>query len=223
MMGSGGFPIDLVLFAMIAGFLVLRLRGILGRRTGFERPPQPYQPQPGAPGAPPVIDGRAEPVPAAPTRPLPDPASPLGATLARLEQVDRGFSPTRFLDGAEQAFRMIVEAYAAGNRDQLRTLLSDETFGSFNAALAARDEAGQTQKTEIRDIRSATIEAADLRGTLGVVTVRFVSDQVSTTFAKGGQIVAGADAVTEITDLWTFERELTSRDPSWRLVAARSA
>ncbi len=222
MMGSGGFPIDLILFAMIAGFLVLRLRGILGRRTGFERPPQPYQAQPGAPGAP-VIDGRAEPVPAAPTRPLPDPASPLGATVARIQQIDRGFSPARFLDGAEQAFRMIVEAYAAGNRDQLRMLLSDETFGSFNAALAARDESGQTQKTEIRDIRSAIIESADLRGTLGSVTVRFVSDQVSTTFGKDGQIVAGTDAVTEITDLWTFERELTSRDPSWRLVAARSA
>lgn len=221
-MGSSGFPIDLVLFAMIAGFLVLRLRSILGRRTGFERPPQPYQPQPGTPGAP-TIDGRAEPVPAAPARAVPDPASPLGATLTRMQGVDRGFIPARFLDGAEQAFRMIVEAFAAGNRDSLRNLLSDETYRGFVAAIDAREAAGQTQKTEIRDVHAATIEQADLRGTVASITVRFVSDQINVTASNEGQIVAGTDAVTEITDLWTFERDLTSRDPSWRLVAARSA
>ncbi len=220
-MGSGGFPIDLVLFAMIAGFLVLRLRGILGRRTGFERPPQNFRAQPGP--AAPVIDGRAEPAPAAPAWPVPDPASPLGATLARMGQIDREWNPTRFLQGAEQAFRMIVEAFAAGNREQLRNLLSPETFASFDAAITARLEAGQTQKSEIREIRSAVIEGAELRNTLATVTVRFVSDQVSETFGKDGQIVAGTDAVTEINDLWTFERDLTSRDPSWRLIAARSA
>lgn len=221
-MGSSGFPIDLVLFAMIAGFLVLRLRSILGRRTGYERPPQPYQPQPGAPGAP-VIDGRAETAPPAPTRAVPDPASPLGATLARMQAVDRGFEPARFLDGAEQAFRMIVEAFAAGNRDGLRNLLSDDTYRGFVGAIDAREAAGQTQKTEIKDIHAATIEEADLRGSVASLTVRFVSDQISATESKEGQIVAGTDAVTEITDLWTFERDLTSRDPSWRLVAARSA
>ncbi len=221
MMGSGGFPIDLVLFAMIAGFLVLRLRGILGRRTGFERPQQAYRPQPG-PTAP-VRDGVAEPAPPVPTRPVPDPASPLGATLTRMEQLDHNWTPSRFLDGAEQAFRMIVEAFAAGDRDQLRNLLSPDTFEGFDAAIAARLEAGQTQKTEIKDIRCAVIEEAELRGALAIAPVRFVSDQVSMTTGKDGQIVSGTDAVTEITDLWTFERELTSRDPSWRLVAARSS
>ncbi len=221
-MGSSGFPIDLVLFAMIAGFLVLRLRSILGRRTGYERPPQPYQPQPGAPGAP-TIDGRAEPLPAVPSRAVPDPASPLGATLARMQGVDHGFAPARFLDGAEQAFRMIVEAFAAGNRDSLRNLLSDDTYRGFASAIDAREAAGQIQKTEIKGIHAATIEEADLRGTLASVTVRFVSDQINATESKDGHIVAGTDAVTEITDLWTFERDLTSRDPSWRLVAARSA
>lgn len=221
-MGSSGFPIDLVLFAMIAGFLVLRLRSILGRRTGFERPPQPYQPQPEAPGAP-TIDGRAEPAPPAPARAVPDPASPLGATLTRMQEVDRGFAPARFLDGAEQAFRMIVEAFAAGNRESLRNLLSDETFRGFASAIDAREAAGQTQKTEIRDIHAATIEEADLRGNVASIAVRFVSDQINVTESKEGQVVAGTDAVTEITDLWTFERDLTSRDPSWRLVAARSA
>jgi len=221
-MDSSGFPIDLVLFAMIAGFLVLRLRSILGRRTGFERPPQPYQAQPGAPGAP-TIDGRAETLPAAPSRAVPDPASPLGVTLARMQGVDRDFDPARFLDGAEQAFRMIVEAFAAGNRDSLRNLLSDDTYRGFATAIDGREAAGQTQKTEIKGIHAATIEEADLRGTVASITVRFVSDQINATESKEGQIVTGTDAVTEITDLWTFERDLTSRDPSWRLVAARSA
>lgn len=219
-MGSSGFPIDLVLFAMIAGFLVLRLRSILGRRTGFERPAQPYQP-PG-PAQSPTIDGRAEPVPA-PTRAVPDPASPVGQTIARMQRVDQTLDPARFLDGAEQAFRMIVEAYAAGNREQLRNLLSDEMCRAFTAAIETREKAGQTQKTEIRDIQSATIEDAALRGTTGALTIRIVSDQVSVTTDRDGRIVAGSDAVTEITDVWTFERDLTSRDPSWRLVAARSA
>jgi predicted lipid-binding transport protein (Tim44 family) len=224
--GSGGFPIDIVLFAMIAVFLVLRLRSVLGRREGFERPPEAVPPAgpvarnmgPRSDG--PVIDGTAEPVRA---RDLPDPASPPGQALARMAQVDRGFAPARFLDGAEAAFRIIVAAFAAGDRAGLRPLLSDETYRAFEGAIASREAAGQTQRTEIRAIASATIEQADLRGTIADITVRFVSDQVNVTLGADGNPVAGTDAVTELTDLWTFERDLTSADPTWRLVAARSA
>jgi predicted lipid-binding transport protein (Tim44 family) len=227
---SGGFPLDLILFGMIAAFLVLRLRSILGRRTGFERPPE-QQRVPAPPGVAPrvvpadgrVIDAVAEPVaPPAATRPLPDPASPPGQALQRMRGVG-GFDPVRFLDGAEQAFRMIVNAFAAGDRNTLRALLSDDTFRAFESALTAREAAGETQRTEIRAIPSATIEQADLRGTVANITVRFVSDQVNVTIGRDGLPVAGADAITEITDAWTFERDLPSPDPTWRLVAARSA
>jgi len=126
-MGSGGFPIDLVLFGMIAAFLVLRLRSILGRRTGFERPPQTYQPPAAGPTPPgPVIDGRAEPVTPASHRAVPEPVSALGQTLTRMQEVDRGFDPAGFLDGAEKAFRMIVAAFANGDRTTLRNLLADD-------------------------------------------------------------------------------------------------
>lgn len=228
-MGSSGFPIDLILFGMIAGFLVLRLRSILGKRTGYERPPQPYQPPQNAlpkdlPPNGPVIEGRAEAAPSAPSaRPVPEPASPTGQAIARMQKLDRSFDPARFLDGAEQAFRMIVAAYAAGNRETLHNLLSEDTFRAFDAAITARETAGEAQKTEIRGIRSATIEAASLLDNLATITVRFVSDQVNVTLDKESHPVAGTDAVTEITDLWTFERDLSSRDPTWRLVAARSA
>ncbi len=217
---SGSFPIDLVLFGMIAAFLVLRLRSILGRRQGYERPPEasPVQPVPGPAPMPPTIDAAA-----GTPRILPDPASPTGQALARMEAMGRGFTPAAFLNGAEAAFRMIVAAFAEGNRDTLKGLLSEDTFRAFQAAIAAREAAGEQQRTEIRAVEAATIEQADQRGNVASITVRFVSDQVNITLGRDGTPVAGADAVTEITDLWTFERDLTSPDPTWRLVAARSA
>ena len=208
---------------MIAAFLVLRLRSILGRRTGFERPSQPVQPVPAPAKAGPVIEGRAEPPPARTVRPVPEPASALGQTLARIRAIDPNFDPARFLDGAEKAFRIIVAAFAAGDRTALRTLLGDETFRAFEQAIAAREAAGHVQVSEIRGVETVSIEAAELHGNIASVTVRFVSDQVSLTQDKDGHYVAGTDAVTEITDLWSFERDLASRDPTWRLVAARSA
>src|SRR5271168_4722488 len=98
---SGGFPIDLILFGMIAAFLVLRLKSILGKRTGYERPPQPVQPREA-----PVIDARREPPPqaaASPGRTVPEPVSALGMTLAQMKAIDRNFDPAAFLDGAEKA------------------------------------------------------------------------------------------------------------------------
>jgi predicted lipid-binding transport protein (Tim44 family) len=223
-MGAGsGFPIDLILFGMIAAFLVLRLRSILGRRTGYERPPtQPYQPPAGPAPAGPVIDGHAE-AQLVGNRPLPDSASPIGQTLVRMRTIDSGFDPAGFLDGAEKAFRIIVTAFAAGDRGTLRSLLADDTYRAFEQAIAGREAAGQTQVSTIHSIHSATIENAELKGTTALITVRFVSDQTSLTQDKDGHPVTGTDAVTEITDVWTFERDLSTRDPAWRLVSARSS
>jgi predicted lipid-binding transport protein (Tim44 family) len=140
-----------------------------------------------------------------------------------MHRLTGAFDPVHFLAGAESAFGIIVTAFAAGDRAHLQPLLSEDTFRAFEAAITARETAGETQRTEIRAIHAATIEAADLRGNVADITVRFVSDQVNVTLGRDGLPVAGADAVTEITDLWTFERDLTAADPTWRLVAARSA
>ncbi len=223
-MGAGSsFPVDLILFGMIAAFLVLRLRSILGRRTGFERQAPPYQPQPGPPPAGPVIEGQAEPPAPAAARHIPEPASAVGQTLTRMRSVDQTFDPSTFLDGAEKAFRMIVAAFAAGDRATLQGLLSRDTYNAFEQAISLREGAGQKQVSTIHAIHSATIEGAELRGTDASVTVRFASDQTSLTLDKDGHPVIGTDAVTEITDIWTFERNLSERDPVWHLVAARSA
>lgn len=218
---GGGFPIDLVLFGMVAVFLVLRLMSILGRRTGYERPVEPAMPSNVVPLRRPseAVPEAMEPV----GRAVPDPASPVGQTLAAMAQIDHGFTPQRFLAGAEAAFRIIVVAFAEGERITLHPLLSMDTYRAFEGAIAAREALGQTQRTEIRSITKAEIEQAELAGTLAVVTVRFVSDQVNITIGADGQPVAGTDAVTEIVDIWSFERDLTSSDPAWRLVAARSA
>jgi predicted lipid-binding transport protein (Tim44 family) len=225
-MDMGGFPVDLILFGMIAAFLVLRLRSILGRRTGFERPPvqQPYQPPGAGPaGTPPgpIIEGRAEPGEPTVTRPVPDPGSPLGQTLARMKAVDHNFDPAAFLAGAEKAFRIIVAAFSSGDRQALRNLVGDDVFQSFDQAITVREQAGHTQVSEIKDVPAAEIEQADLRGTVGQIAVHFVSDQTSLTRDRSGQPVAGTDAVTEITDIWTFERDLSARDPTWRLTSVR--
>ena len=235
-MQGGGIPIDLILYAMIAAFLVLRLRSVLGRRTGYERPPQPdraaagYDPR-GARnadgGEAAVADGRASPAPPsgqpAARRILPDPRSPVGQALGRIRSVDSGFDPNRFLEGAEAAFRMIVTAFAEGDRETLRALLSEDTYAGFEQAIAAREAAGERQRTEIRGVQEIAIEAADLRGTIADITVRFVSDQVNMTTGRNGEVVAGTEGVTELTDIWTFQRDLRSSDPTWKLVGTRSA
>ncbi|HBK06256.1 MAG TPA: Tim44 domain-containing protein [Acetobacteraceae bacterium] len=219
---SGGFPIDLVLFGMVAAFLVLRLRGILGKRQGFERPAQPAQQAPLRPAPGPVIDAKAEP-PVTPTaQTMPDAASPTGQALAQMRAIDPTFDPSRFLAGADQAFRMIVAAFAAGNRVALRPLLGDETYAAFEQAISAREKAGETQFSEIKSMHHLSIDSAELKGRVGLVTARIVSDQISYTHDKNGRPLTGTDAVTEITDLWTFERDLSQQDPTWRLVAARS-
>jgi predicted lipid-binding transport protein (Tim44 family) len=222
---QGGFPIDLILFAMVAAFLVLRLRSVLGRRTGFERPPQ-------APGAPEAA--RNLPTPLRPEdsanartasgarRVLPDQRSPAGQALSRIAAADRSFDPDGFLNGAEGAFRMVVQAFATGDRQTLRMLLDDDTYASFEGAITQRENAGETQRTEIRSMHETAIEGADLRGNTAEVTVRFVSDQVNITTGRNNEVVAGSDAVTELTDVWTFQRDVSSGDPAWKLVATRS-
>ena len=223
-MGAGSsFPIDLILFGMIAAFLVLRLRSILGRRTGFERQAPPYQHQAGQNTAAPVIDGQAEVAAPAATHTLPEPTSTAGQALERMRSIDRNFNPTAFLDGAEKAFRIIVTAFAAGDRATLQGLLSEDTYRSFDQAIALREASGQTQVSTIHAVHSATLENSELRSPVASITVRFVSDQTSLTRDKDGHPMVGTDAVTEITDIWTFERDLATRDPVWRLTSARSA
>lgn len=219
---SGGFPVEIiVLLVLVAGFLILRLRSVLGKRVGYERKEQPDQRRAGMQG--PTIDGVAEPLRPRPGRPIPPPHTPAGQTLERIAEIDKNFDPVRFVDGAEEAFRRIVAAFAEGDLATLKTLLTPSVYTTFEQAVAARKEAGETQHSEIRSIEEAAIEEADLMGDQAAIVIRFVSTQINFTRDRDGQVIAGAEEETEIVDIWSFERKLRSRDPTWRLASARSS
>jgi predicted lipid-binding transport protein (Tim44 family) len=214
----GSFPVILVIFAGIALFLILRLRSVLGKRVGFEKPPIPQGQMPGFAGGP-IIEGQVVRQPAG--RPVPDPRSALGERLMSIVNADADFDPPKFLAGAENAFRIIVTAFAAGDRNTLQSLLSPIVYKTFEAAIAAREAAGERHRTEIKAIIAATIEDAELIGDQAAIIVRFTSDQVNVTLDPAGK-PQGSEAITELVDLWTFEKTLKSKDPVWRLAAARS-
>jgi predicted lipid-binding transport protein (Tim44 family) len=221
---NGGIPIDLLLFGMVAAFLVLRLKGILGKRTGYERPPRPVQPPVPAPAAPVARDATQQPrIVAGPPKSIPEPGSALGQTLAQIASIDRNFTPAGFLDGAAKAFEIIVTAFANGDRQALRPLLGDEMWKAFDLAITEREKAGHTHVTEVTAMRGISIERAELNGSVATITVSIGSDQRNLDRDQAGQIVNGADAITEINDIWTFERDLRQPGPAWRLEGARSA
>lgn len=221
----GRFPVDLILFALVAAFLALRLRSVLGRRVGFQPAPMPVPQHPDTAGK--VIDGKAEQVPAAAEYDIPAPGTRVGQLLAEVQAQEAGFTPQQFLAGAQEAFRQVVKAFAEGDRATLQARLTPAVYASFEAAIAAREAAGEKQRSEIQAIRSLAIEDVHLVkldvGTGAAIDVRIVSDQVSLLVDAQGQPVTGTDAVTEFSDLWTFERLLGVSGTGWRLASARSA
>jgi predicted lipid-binding transport protein (Tim44 family) len=213
---------DIVLFAMVALFLVLRLRSVLGRRTGNEQRRDPFVQRPAA---------AADKVVTLPPRPgvvarAPVPAgagNTTAAGLARIRSADPGFDPDQFLQGARGAFEMIVAAFAEGDKAQLRPLLSDEVYGRFAAAIDERNAAGEILETRILRLKTAEIVGAVLNGRTAQVTVELVSDQINVLRAHDGSIVDGhPENPTEKTDFWTFARDTRSADPNWVLVATGS-
>lgn len=214
----GGYTVILVIFAGIAIFLILRLRSVLGKRVGFEKPPLP-------PGNAPPFNGRvldATALPPEPGRSVPDPRSPLGQKLMQIVNRDDHFDPPRFLSQAESAFRTIVTAFAAGDRATLQALLTPHVYQTFEQAIIAREAAGERQRTQIKSIITADIEDALLSGDIAVVVVQFTSSQVSEQLDAANNPVPGSERQEELTDLWSFERNLGGQDPVWRLSAARS-
>ena len=223
-----GFPIDIILFAMVAAFIVLRLRSVLGRRTGHERQrpdrfstkPQPQDksgkkpgPEKGADKVVHLPDRRTETVAQA------EPETPLVASLNAIKAADPRFDPDEFVDGARTAFEYIVEAFAEGNTDKLRPLLSDEVYDKFASAIDTRKQAGETLETTIIGIKGTDILEASMEDGTACVSVKFDTEQINVTLNEAGDVVDGdADHITRVVDIWTFGRDTRSRDPNWQLV-----
>jgi predicted lipid-binding transport protein (Tim44 family) len=231
------FDIYTIIFLALAVFIFLRLRSVLGQRTGRERPPyDPYsarEPVRPAPEKVVALPNRATEAaaqkPAEPVAPgerwkgVAEPGSTLAAGLDAIAGADAGFDAKHFLTGARAAYEMIVSAYAEGDRRTLKNLLGREVYEGFESAISEREKRGETVENRFVSIDEAEITSAELRARTAQLTVRFQSKLVSATRDKNGNVVDGnADKVTDVTDVWTFARDASSRDPNWKLVATEA-
>ena len=227
-----------IIFLALAVFIFLRLRNVLGQRTGSERPPYDRAARDVLQGRP--DGGRADNVvpipgtiidqaPLAPADPAPaterwkgtaEPGSDLARGLDQIAREDTSFDPKHFVAGAKGAYEMIVMAFAQGDRRTLKDLLSTEVFDSFDGAIREREQRGERIERKFVGIEKADIVAAEMRGRAASLTVRFVSQMISVTRDKQGALVDGnPEQITDVTDVWTFTRDMASRDPNWRLVS----
>jgi predicted lipid-binding transport protein (Tim44 family) len=228
---SQGFQFfDIILFAMIAIFLILRLRNALGRRDGHEggftdvfnrKADKKQADDNGATDNNNVVqlpDATAD----EDTEPA-EPATPLEAGIAGIAAASGGFDTEEFASGARIAFELILGSYASGDSKALKPLLSPEVYANFEHSIREREAASQTMEETLVGIRKAEVVEAYLEGTVANVTVKFISDQVHALSNAEGEVVDGdPNRIIDVTDYWTFARDTRSGDPNWALVATRS-
>jgi len=229
------FDVTTLIFLALAVFVIWRLRSVLGQKTGTER--SPFKPvdrsQLGKQGAPPA--GNVVRLPGAdrtpPERPaaerdwtgVAEPGSPVARGLESIVQTEPAFDPREFIEGAKAAYEAIVVAFAKGDRKTLRALLSRDVGEGFERAIDERERNKQTVETTFVSIDKAEIVAAETRNRVAHITVRFLSNLITATRDAQGNVVDGnAEAVVEVPDVWTFSRQLGSRDPNWQLVATEA-
>ena len=226
---SGQF-FEILIFAVFAALIIFRLRSVLGRRTGNERPPGDVFSRRRKPDSRtdnivrlPDQDNRA--ADSDDAEPEAEIArSPLEAGLFEIGKADRNFGTEDFLEGASGAFEMIVAAYAEGDLAQLKRLLSKDVYENFAEVVQARYDNQETLETTLVGIKSVALMDARVENRRGLITVKFVSEQINVTRDRDGKIVDGdPDDVAAITDIWTFAREVRSRDPNWTLVETSSS
>ncbi|MHA1157775.1 MAG: Tim44/TimA family putative adaptor protein [Alphaproteobacteria bacterium] len=235
---NGIIDIYSIIFLALAVVIFLRLRNVLGRRTGNERPPlDPYARRDGpAANQDDNIIGLPQ---RGPSADLPHAQSdvdvtsrigtaasegtPLHTALSDIATADPDFDAKEFVTGGRAAYEMVVTAFAEGDRKMLRSLLNREVYDGFVGAIDQREQRGETIEFRFVGIDQADLTDAELKGSNAHVTVRFLSKLVSATRDQNGEVVDGDPIhVSDVTDIWTFARDLGSRDPNWKLVATES-
>jgi len=230
------FDTPTIILLAVAVLIFLKLRSVLGQRTGRERPP--YDPYSASDSVRKSSGDKVIPLPqraseaakAVESSERPDRyagiaalGSPVTKGLDAIVAADPSFNARQFIAGARSAYEMIVTAYAEGDRRALRNLLAREVYEGFDAVIREREAHGETVETRFVSIDAADITNAELRGKIAQLTVRFVSQLVSATRNRDGNVIDGsADTVSSVTDVWTFARDVTSRDPNWNLVATEA-
>lgn len=242
---SETFDIYTLLFLVLAIVIFLRLRNVLGRRTGSERPPyDPYSARDAARQGPSKSSDAVLPFPRNrdAARPVPVPSGPtaedaaarvksyapegsaLQNGLTGIAREDSSFAPDDFLKGAKAAYEAIVGAFALGDKRILKPLLVRDVYDGFVAAINERDSKGETVESSFVGINKADIIEADLKNRTAQVTVKFVSSLITATRDSDGEVIDGdPKRVREVTDIWTFSRDINARDPNWKLVATEAA
>jgi predicted lipid-binding transport protein (Tim44 family) len=217
--------LGILLLAMVAGIILFRLYTVLGRRTGNEREPQDRlrRIEAGAPKASSSESVLALPDRSAAVSEQPDQQDAVVGALAEIERADRGFDASRFLEGAREAYRLIVTAFAARDREALRPLLSDEVYAAFDAEIHAHEKRNETVNYALIGFSETRLVHAEMKGRIAEITVRFSAQFVSSTTDTSGVVVEGdTKAVQDVVDIWTFGRDTRSSDPNWTLVATTS-
>ncbi|MCE9507697.1 MAG: Tim44/TimA family putative adaptor protein [Alphaproteobacteria bacterium] len=217
--------LDILIFAVIAAFLIYRLKAVLGTRHGNERPRQnpfaakdaaaraPVAPKPELLKKPPLITDYAA-----------DKDGRIAAGLEEITAADHQFDVNSFMEGAKAAFETIVTAYSRSDRSALKPLLSSKLYNDFDDGIKAREGAGHISETMIHRIKAARIVEAHLGGTMAYITVDYDVEQTTVTRDKTGAVVEGnPDRISSVEDIWTFTRDIRSSDPNWILIETSAA
>lgn len=225
-------PADILIYALVAAGLIFWLRSVLGTRHGDEpEGSNPLSSDRTATQAPqqPSAFIQADLVAAgegslhdhlAPNMAIGNQAAEDG--LMKISRADREFSVPHFLNAAQDAFIMIVEAFARGDRDTLKMLLSESLYRAFDDAITAREQNGETSEVEIHAMRRSEILDAQLQNRMAYITVKFVADETNILRNSDGEVTKGhPDYVSETIDIWTFGRDIKSKSPAWLLYETR--
>lgn len=214
--------LQILFFAGLAVFLAVRLYMALGRPTGRTHEEHVREERERAAAAP----QEPRPVDAPADRPAVSPAfsGPAGAGLSQIAEADRSFDPDGFVQGARQAYEMIVDAYAKGDAEALEPLLTERVYKAYAKAIEDRAAADQTLTTEIERIKSAKIVEASLNDTRAKVKVAFSAEIASELRDADGQVLEGdLSRLKTVDEVWSFERDVSSDNPNWRLAGVKSA
>lgn len=229
-MDNGFQFLDIILLAAVAGFIFLRLRSVLGRRMGHEQSPREEKsrrPVEGHKG-----DFNDKPTEdnvvllgdnARKTEPSPFAGAPLMRVLSDIRRIDKTFDQRTFVEGAQAAYEAIVVAFAKGDRATLKMLLSETVYENFENSIQDREDRNETMSTDIVAVHSAEITDATLEGKEAEITVKFEAEMISMTKDEEGIVIAGDPQPHTVQELWTFARNLRSRNPNWLLITTRRA
>lgn len=234
---NGTLDILTLIFLVLAVVIFIKLRSVLGRRTGHERPRYDRYTGEDADGG---VPDNIVTLPRGETPKMTEEldrdtfakrlkeVAPEGGVIAsklqEIANVDRSFDPKHFITGAKAAYEMIVTAYAESDRKTLKGLLSKDVFDSFASAISEREQRGEIVEFKFVGISKSEITDAAVSNKTVNVTLKFTSDIITATLNRAGEIIDGSPSqIREVIDFWTFSRDTTSRDPNWKLVATGAA